>query len=139
MCMALGGRAAENLKFGRVTTGAENDLRKVSRIAYDQVRVYGMNENVGVLSFGAPPGQEREAQFYKKPYSKKLQSLMDHVSFFIFTHKNRIAYFSFQEASQLVGAAYRRTESVLRENADKLEKVRLFVFFNICPKFHFYF
>lgn len=79
MCMALGGRAAENLKFGRITTGAENDLQKVTRIAYDQVRVYGMNEKIGALSFAAPPGQEREAAFYKKPYSKKFQSLMDHV------------------------------------------------------------
>ncbi|PIO71292.1 ATPase, AAA family [Teladorsagia circumcincta] len=51
MCMMLGGRAAENIKFGRITTGAEDDLKKVTKSAYAQVKVYGMNDVVGTLSF----------------------------------------------------------------------------------------
>ena len=45
--MALGGRAAENLQFGRITTGAQNDLEKVTKIAYDQIKQYGMSEVSG--------------------------------------------------------------------------------------------
>ncbi|VDO30139.1 unnamed protein product, partial [Heligmosomoides polygyrus] len=65
MCMMLGGRAAENVKFGRVTTGAEDDLKKVTKQAYAQVKVYGMSDVVGTLSF--PTGDE----FIIKPFSKK--------------------------------------------------------------------
>ncbi|KAK6023473.1 ATP-dependent metallopeptidase HflB [Ostertagia ostertagi] len=99
MCMMLGGRAAENIKFGRITTGAEDDLKKVTKSAYAQVKVYGMNNVVGTLSF------PNDDDFQIKPFSKKFGHVMD------------------QEASSLVGQAYRRTESLLRKNADKLEKI----------------
>ncbi|XGW26749.1 hypothetical protein V3C99_007385 [Haemonchus contortus] len=99
MCMMLGGRAAENIKFGRITTGAEDDLKKVTKSAYAQVKVYGMNDVVGTLSF--PPDDD----FQIKPFSKKFGHIMD------------------QEASSLVGKAYRKTETLLRSNADKLEKI----------------
>ncbi|KAK6752134.1 hypothetical protein RB195_003511 [Necator americanus] len=99
MCMMLGGRAAENIKFGRITTGAEDDLKKVTRSAYNQVKVYGMNNVVGTLSF--PPDDD----FKIKPFSKKFGHIMD------------------QEASTLVGQAYRATEALLRKNADKLELI----------------
>ncbi|KAK6049135.1 ATP-dependent metallopeptidase HflB [Cooperia oncophora] len=99
MCMMLGGRAAENIKFGRITTGAEDDLKKVTKSAYAQVKVYGMNNVVGTLSF---PDDD---DFQIKPFSKKFGHVMD------------------QEASSLVGVAYRRTEELLRKNADKLEKI----------------
>ncbi|EYC33697.1 hypothetical protein Y032_0002g935 [Ancylostoma ceylanicum] len=99
MCMMLGGRAAENIKFGRITTGAEDDLKKVTRSAYNQVKVYGMSSAVGTLSF--PPDDD----FAIKPFSKKFGHIMD------------------QEASSLVGQAYRATEELLRKNADKLELI----------------
>ncbi|KHJ79398.1 peptidase family M41 [Oesophagostomum dentatum] len=97
MCMMLGGRVAESIKFGRITTGAEDDLKKVTRSAYNQVKIYGMSSAVGTLSFPA------DDDFKIKPFSKKLAHLMD------------------QEASNLVGQAYRSTETLLRKNADKLE------------------
>jgi len=55
MCMALGGRVAESLTFNRITTGAQNDLEKVTKMAYANVKEYGMNETVGLVSF---PEQE---------------------------------------------------------------------------------
>jgi AFG3 family protein len=51
VCMALGGRAAEELTFGKVTTGASDDLKKVTNIIYSMIKIYGMNEKVGQVSF----------------------------------------------------------------------------------------
>ncbi|VDK58851.1 unnamed protein product [Cylicostephanus goldi] len=99
MCMMLGGRAAENIKFGRITTGAQDDLKKVTESAYNQVKRYGMSKVVGPLSF--PPNDELKI----KPFSKKFAHVMD------------------QEASSLVAQAYYATEDLLRKNADKLETV----------------
>ncbi|PAV84771.1 hypothetical protein WR25_14629 [Diploscapter pachys] len=99
MCMMLGGRVAELIQFGRCTTGAQDDLSKVTKSAYAQVKIYGMNENVGTLSFP----QESELQI--KPYSKKFGNLID------------------QEANRLVGRAHKRTEELLMANKDLLEKI----------------
>ncbi|VDM60373.1 unnamed protein product, partial [Angiostrongylus costaricensis] len=99
MCMMLGGRAAENIKFGRITTGAEDDLKKVTKSAYAQVKLYGMSNVVGTLSFST------DDAFKIKPYSKKLGHIID------------------QEASNLVGRAYCATENLLRENISKLELI----------------
>ncbi|CAI4224383.1 unnamed protein product [Auanema sp. JU1783] len=99
MCMMLGGRCAENFKFGRITTGAEDDLKKVTRSAYSQVKVYGMSTNIGPLSF--PTGDD----FNIKPYSKKMGAEFD------------------QEASAIVGQAYKMTDTLIRKNADKLELI----------------
>ena len=51
MCMALGGRVAESLTFNKITTGAQNDLIKVTKMAYAQIQQFGMNENIGLVSF----------------------------------------------------------------------------------------
>src|SRR5947209_5293869 len=70
MCMALGGRAAEEIVFNSMTTGAQDDLERVTKIAYDQVSIYGMSDKVGNLSFqndGSP----------LKPYSDELSNFMD--------------------------------------------------------------
>merc|ERR1719334_2173469 len=93
--MALGGRVAESLTFNRITTGAQNDLGKVTKMAYAQIREFGFNETVGLVSFEMGQG--------KKPYSKKLAATMD------------------LEAKQLIAQAYKKTEDVLSENQDKLE------------------
>lgn len=51
MCMTLAGRAAEQIFFGKVSTGASDDLKKVSQMAYSQVAIYGFNEKIGNVSF----------------------------------------------------------------------------------------
>lgn len=103
MCMALGGRAAEALIFNRITTGAQNDLEKVTKIAYAQIREFGMNPRVGLVSF---PESSDDGPVGQKPYSKHLHSMMD------------------EEARGMVNAAYNKTEELLKTHKDKLEKVR---------------
>ena len=66
MCMALGGRVAESLTFNRITTGAQNDLQKVTKIAYAQVRSYGMSPELGLLSFPEEGGSSMESG--RRPY-----------------------------------------------------------------------
>lgn len=99
ICMTLGGRVAESITFNRITTGAQNDLEKATKIAYAQIREYGMAETVGLLSF--PEAQTNESG--RRPYSKKLANLIDF------------------EARNLIARAYKRTEELLLKNKDKLE------------------
>ncbi|XP_064129700.1 paraplegin isoform X4 [Loxodonta africana] len=101
MCMALGGRASEAISFNRVTSGAQDDLRKVTRIAYSMVRQFGMAPSIGPVSF--PDAQESPTGIGRRPFSQGLQQLMDH------------------EAKLLVAKAYRHTEQVLQDNLDKLQ------------------
>merc|ERR1712045_564054 len=95
MCMALGGRVAESLTFNRITTGAQNDLQKVTQMANAQIKQFGFNDVVGLVSFEEGGG--------KKPYSKRLHATMDH------------------EARQLISEAYIRTEQVLKKHGKSLE------------------
>ncbi|XP_071823950.1 mitochondrial inner membrane m-AAA protease component paraplegin-like isoform X3 [Apostichopus japonicus] len=99
MCMALGGRVAEALMFNRVTTGAQDDLSRVTKMAYAQISQYGMNDKVGNVSF--PDGDSGDAG--RKPYSRRLQHVID------------------QEARKIVNEAYRKTEAILAANKDKLD------------------
>ncbi|XP_070356303.1 mitochondrial inner membrane m-AAA protease component paraplegin isoform X3 [Equus asinus] len=101
MCMALGGRASENISFNKVTSGAQDDLRKVTRIAYSMVRQFGMAPSIGPISF--PEAQEGLTGIGRRPFSQGLQQMMDH------------------EAKLLVAKAYRHTEKVLQDNLDKLQ------------------
>eukprot|EP00069_Balaena_mysticetus_P022471 bmy_14302T0 len=101
MCMALGGRASESISFNRVTSGAQDDLRKVTRIAYSMVKQFGMAPSIGPISF--PEAQDGVPGIGRRPFSQGLQQMMDH------------------EARLLVAAAYRHTEKVLRDNLDKLQ------------------
>ncbi|XP_009475754.1 PREDICTED: paraplegin [Nipponia nippon] len=100
MCMALGGRVSEAITFNKVTTGAQDDLKKVTKIAYSMVKQYGMVPSIGQLSF---PDLETAAGIGRRPFSQGLQQMMDH------------------EAKVLVAQAYRRTEKLLLENRDKLQ------------------
>lgn len=102
MCMALGGRAAESLTFNKITTGAQNDLEKVTKIAYAQIKQFGMNERVGLVSYPQESGDEMG----DKPFSKSLAAIID------------------QEARELVARAYDQTEKILTENKEKLKTVR---------------
>lgn len=99
MCMALGGRVAESVIFNCITTGAQDDLKRVTKIAYAQIKTYGMSKNIGLMSFPL----EDEAPF--KPYSKKYQEAID------------------LEARQMVAEAYKHTEKVIKDNLEKLHKL----------------
>ncbi|CAM4532285.1 unnamed protein product [Leuciscus chuanchicus] len=98
MCMALGGRASEAITFNKVTTGAQDDLRKVTRVAYSMVKQYGMVASVGQMSFP----EDDQGGIGRRPFSQGLQQQMDH------------------EAKLLIAQAYRRTEKLLLDNRDKL-------------------
>ncbi|KAL0279905.1 UNVERIFIED_CONTAM: hypothetical protein PYX00_001365 [Menopon gallinae] len=100
MCMALGGRVAEMMIFNKISTRSEQDLKRVTRIAYAQICQYGMNSVVGPISFRGP-----DSDGNKKPYSKQFASVMD------------------EEARKLVAKAFFRAEDILRQNKDKLVKL----------------
>jgi cell division protease FtsH len=72
MCMTFGGRAAEQVIFGKISTGAQNDLDKVTKQAYDMITVYGMDDEVGQVSFYS---MGRDA--YQRPYSDETSTLID--------------------------------------------------------------
>lgn len=98
MCVLLGGRVAENIMFNKISTRAQNDLKKVTELAYRQVQQFGMSPTVGLISFD----QEVTTTKTKKPYSKKLAGLMD------------------LEVRRMITEAYRTTEKLLLDNKDKL-------------------
>ncbi|RWS06773.1 Paraplegin-like protein, partial [Dinothrombium tinctorium] len=102
MCMALGGRVAESLIFNKVSSGAKDDLQKVTKMAYAQIRDYGMDSVIGPLSF---PNEELQKEYGigRKPFSKKLANTMD------------------IQARLLVASAYKATENLLQKNKDKLK------------------
>lgn len=96
MCVTLGGRAAEELFTNQISTGASDDLDKVTKMAYSMVSVYGMNDSVGLVSFGQNNSSE---QFYK-PYSEKTATMID------------------SEARQLINQQYERVKVLLEEKKD---------------------
>src|SRR5450631_4302493 len=98
ICMTLGGRASEELNFGKISTGAQNDLQQITRIAYSMVTVYGMNAKVGNVSF-YDPAQENQ---FTKPYSEETSKLID------------------QEVRQLIDKAYVFTKELLTEKSNQL-------------------
>ncbi|CAL5225560.1 g8397 [Coccomyxa viridis] len=100
-CMALGGRAAEQVMLGKISTGAQNDLERITKMAYGQVAIYGMNEKVGLVSFPSEEGQ------FNKPYSEGTAKLID------------------EEVRNLVMSAYERTVKLLTEKKDLVEKLAL--------------
>jgi len=104
MCMTLGGRAAERIFFNRITTGAQDDLQKVTKSAYSQITQFGMNEAVGNVSFEQP--QQGEMVF-DKPFSEHTAQLVD------------------EEAKKLISMAMDRTMNLLTEKKDLVEKVAL--------------
>ena len=73
ICMTLGGRASEELNFGKISTGAQNDLQQITKIAYSMVTVYGMNDKIGNVSFYDP----QQENSFTKPYSEETSRLID--------------------------------------------------------------
>ncbi|WP_342265509.1 ATP-dependent zinc metalloprotease FtsH [Cardinium endosymbiont of Philonthus spinipes] len=99
LAMALGGRAAEELIFGKISTGALNDLERTTKLAYSMVTIYGMNPKVGHLSFH----NSKQADYtFTKPYSEKTAYTID------------------EEVKAIIDRAYERVKALLKEKIDKL-------------------
>lgn len=101
MCSALGGRAAEQLIFGKVSTGALSDLEKVTKQSYAMVSIYGLNEKIGNISFYDSQGRES----FTKPYSDETARVID------------------EEVSKMIEEQYQRALKILSENEDKLRQL----------------
>jgi cell division protease FtsH len=101
MCSALGGRAAEQLIFGRISTGALSDLEKVTKQAYAMVSIYGLNDRIGNISFYDSQGRES----FQKPYSEVTARIID------------------EEVSKLIESQYQRALQILSDNKDKLTQL----------------
>jgi cell division protease FtsH len=99
ICMTLGGRAAEEIFFGKISTGASNDLQQITRIAYSMVTAYGMNSKVGNVSY-YDPSQENT---FTKPYSEETGKIIDH------------------EVRGIIEEAYQRTLQLLRDKKEAVE------------------
>ncbi len=98
MCMTFGGRAAEQIIFGKVSTGAQNDLDQVTKMAYSMITIFGMNEKVGQVSFHGLSQDQ-----FQRPYSDDTATLID------------------DEVRNLVESQYQRAKDLLRERKEELE------------------
>lgn len=103
MAVALGGRASEEINFGKVSTGALNDLERVTKQAYAMVAYFGMSPKLGNRSFYDSSGQSEYT--FTKPYSDKTAELID------------------QEVNELVKASYNRAKDILRTHKDGLNQL----------------
>ncbi|CAE7375156.1 FTSH10 [Symbiodinium natans] len=101
IAVALGGRAAEELFVKKISTGASDDLDKVTKMAYSMVAVYGMNSELGLLSYGQNNASE---QFYK-PYSEETGRKID------------------EQTRSIVDEQYKRVKELLQEQSDKLQQL----------------
>lgn len=99
MCMTLGGRAAEKVVFDKISTGAQNDLDHVTRVAYGIVSIFGMNPRVGNVSFYDMMNQNS----FMKPYSEQTAKLMD------------------DEARNIIELQYQRAIDLLRDKRKELD------------------
>src|ERR1700761_9817302 len=101
MCMTLGGRVAEDIVFGKISTGAQNDLERITKLAYAMVTIYGMNEKIGNVSFNDTQGEYQ----FNKPYSEKTSELID------------------EEVRNQITVIYERTKKLLSDKREGLEKL----------------
>ena len=99
ICMTLGGRAAEEIFFGKISTGAANNLQQITRIAYSMVTAYGMNKKIGNVSF-YDPSQENT---FTKPFSEETGKLID------------------EEVRGIIDNAYQRTLKLLTDRKQEVE------------------
>jgi cell division protease FtsH len=97
--MTLGGRAAEQIFFGKISTGASNDLQQITKMAYSMVTVYGMNDKVGNISFYDP----QQEGYFTKPYSEDTGKMID------------------EEVRALIEKAYIFTQKLLQEKKTQVE------------------
>lgn len=100
ICMTLGGRAAEEIIFGKISTGALSDLERVTKVAYSMVSVYGMNDKIGNVSFYESKGNDYKMT---KPYSETTAETID------------------EEVRKLISQAYERTKALLNSKKAEVE------------------
>ncbi|CAI8335408.1 MAG: ATP-dependent zinc metalloprotease FtsH [Flavobacteriia bacterium] len=103
MCAALGGRAAEDIIFNKISTGALSDLEKVTKQAQSMVTIYGLNNKLGNITYYDSSGQSEYS--FGKPYSEKTAQLID------------------EEIHTIIEAQYDRAKELLVENRSKLESL----------------
>jgi len=103
MCATLGGRAAEKVIFNEISTGALNDLEKVTKQARAMVTVYGLNEKIGNLTYYDSSGENEYG--FTKPYSEKTAELID------------------EEISKMIEEQYQRAIGILMKHKDKLTEL----------------
>jgi AFG3 family protein len=101
ICMTLGGRASEELNFGKISTGAQNDLQQITKMAYAMVTVYGMNDKIGNVSFYDPSTETT----FTKPYSEETSKIID------------------EEVRALIDKAYVFTKKLLTEKGEQVRKL----------------
>jgi cell division protease FtsH len=94
----LGGRAAEELMFGKISTGALSDLEKVTKQAYAMVSIYGLNKRLGNVSYYDSQGRD----MFTKPYSDDTAKIID------------------EEVSELIESQYQRALEILNNHKEKL-------------------
>lgn len=100
MCMTLGGRAAEQIVFGKISTGALSDLERITKMAYSIVSVYGMNDKIGNVSFY----DSKQSDYnFQKPYSDATAQIID------------------EEVKKIIETAYKRTIDLLEDKREELE------------------
>lgn len=103
ICAALGGRAAEEIVFGQISTGALSDLEKITKQAYAMVSIFGLNDKIGNISYyDSSGGQDFN---FNKPYSEKTAEIID------------------QEVKKLIDLAYKRTKDLLMAHREELNKL----------------
>ncbi|MDN5212384.1 ATP-dependent zinc metalloprotease FtsH [Fulvivirgaceae bacterium BMA12] len=100
MCMTLGGRAAEEIIFGKISTGALSDLERVTKMAYSIVTIYGMNDKLGNVSFY---DSKQSDYSFNKPYSEATAETID------------------KEVQSLISKVYERTKKLLKDKVEELE------------------
>ncbi len=101
MCMALGGRAAEDIIFGKISTGALSDLERITKMAYSMVSVYGMNPKIGNVSFY----DAQRSEYAGKPYSEATAQIID------------------EEVKEMIERAYIFTKELLSKHVNHLEVI----------------
>lgn len=105
MISLLGGRAAEDIVFGEVSTGALNDLERTTKMAYSMVAYYGLNEKIGNISYYDSTGQSEYG--FTKPFSEKTAENIDN------------------EIHKMIGEAYQKAKEILTSNREKLDKLAM--------------
>jgi AFG3 family protein len=103
ICAALGGRAAEEIIFGAISTGALSDLEKITKQAYAMVTIYGLNDRIGNISFYDSSGQQEYN--FNKPYSERTAEAID------------------EEVKKMIDIAYKRTKELLSNHREQLTAV----------------
>jgi len=104
MTMAVGGRVAEEIVFGKISTGAQNDLERITKMAYAMVADYGMSERIGYVSFNLS-GRSSESPLFEKPYSEMTARIID------------------EEVKVLIDEVRKEAQALLKKKRNKLDEL----------------